>query len=176
VSRLLWITKDELASYSSILADRVAANTDKGITAVAEEIDRVVSSAVDTPSWIAPTPLRRLKLLVDEPVTPDRIVRFRQHHPNLLVGGTGENAIFGPNILADLRVANGVISIAAQACARRRVFGTLIRSDSPMSMVDSCGRMEGLSKTLSHNEHCSRMLAFRFATNRGNSRARLDIA
>ena len=102
------INKEELTCYSPILADRVAANTDRGIVAVAEAIDRVVSLAVDTPSWIAPTPLRRLKMLIDQAVPPDRIAGFLQHYPTLLFGG----GRVGSEVLRDLPVAKGIVRIA----------------------------------------------------------------
>ena len=102
------ITKGELTIFSPILADRLAANTAKGIEAVAHDIIRVVvSSHTDTPSILAPNTTRLFTMLLEENAEASRIIEFIALHPKLLSAvGTGD-LVRRPEVMAKASV-NGM--------------------------------------------------------------------
>jgi TIR domain len=102
------ITKGELTTFSPILADRLAADTAKGIEAVAHDIiTAVVSSHTDTPSILVPNTTRLFTMLLEQNADPSRIVEFIALHPKILSAvGTGD-LVRGPEIIAGVSV-NGL--------------------------------------------------------------------
>jgi TIR domain len=79
------VTKSEVAQYSPILADRLAANTAQGIKSVAEEISQVVFSPdSDSPSATAPTIGRRFIEIFEHATDPVVIKDFLKAHPAIL--------------------------------------------------------------------------------------------
>jgi len=97
------IDKQTLASYSPILADRLASTTDRGISAVAADIVQVVlDPASGSPAVDAPTLARRFINLLDSDPEPLAIREFLEAHREIQVRAVG-----GYSDDSEVRVALG---------------------------------------------------------------------
>jgi hypothetical protein len=79
------ITKAELASYSPILADRLAVDTSQGIAEAAKAIiEVVISPGSDSPALRLPSAARLLLNLLEQNPTREKIIDFLVYHPKLV--------------------------------------------------------------------------------------------
>jgi TIR domain len=79
------VDRAALTKYSPILADRLAGDTANGIPFVATQIiDVVTDPGSETPSDIAPTPLRLLIELLDREPTRSDVVEFLTLYPGIV--------------------------------------------------------------------------------------------
>jgi hypothetical protein len=88
------LDRDTLASYSPMLADRLAGNTARGVASVAADIVRiVVDPRSNSPASESPTLARRLIEILD--ATDDRMTlrRFLRAHPDIVARAAGGSSI-----------------------------------------------------------------------------------
>ena len=79
------ITKHRISQYAPILADRIAANTQDGISSVAADIvDAVLYRADDSPSTLFPNLTRQLVLLVGRDYPSPALTDFLSVHEGIL--------------------------------------------------------------------------------------------
>jgi Leucine-rich repeat (LRR) protein len=84
------ISKEVLTRYSPILSDRLAANTQDGIPAVASQIiDVVMYRAADTPSSFFPNLTHRFVQLIRDTASPADVRDFLIQHPRIIVQALG---------------------------------------------------------------------------------------
>ncbi len=84
------VTKSELAQYSPILADRLAASTAQGIKSVAEAISKVVfSPESNSPSATTPTIGRRFIEISEHTTDLPVIKEFLKAHPAIIQNAVG---------------------------------------------------------------------------------------
>ncbi len=83
------ISKEQLAQHSPILADRLAADTSRGIASVASEIVDVIVYQSNSPATTSPTLARMfVKLLQAGPIAED-IAEFLRYHRKILTSAFG---------------------------------------------------------------------------------------
>jgi hypothetical protein len=117
------IDKATLTQYSPILADRTAANTAQGITAVASQILQVVLHPdSQSPATVAPTIGRRLIELLDRSTNTTDIKHFLSFHQEIIARA------FGGDNKTIFKWSPGLGSITPDLC-----IGSLIATTSRRS-------------------------------------------
>jgi hypothetical protein len=116
------ITKTELASYSPMLADRLAVSTSDGIDKTARAIlDVVLSPGSGSPSLLSPTRARCLNALLDRKAAVDEIVGFLSAHPAIVKHSIPMTPMLDDLVLTDVVFEQALVPFVV-------VCGTMART------------------------------------------------
>ena len=114
------VTKDALASYSPMLADRLAASTENGVAEVAASIVATITDpASRSPAVEAPTLAGRLLSILEGALQPNTVRDFLLAHPRVLGQALGA---YGRR--QDIRGAIRVGSFEFDLCVRLETGAT----------------------------------------------------
>jgi hypothetical protein len=118
------ITKSILAAHSPILADRVAADTSRGIPSVAFElISAILDPNSGSPSVASPGLARRISVYLDGTHKLSEVTGFLRAHPDIIRTAVGSDADASLTWKSDLQASADEISLAPDAA-----IGTLWRT------------------------------------------------
>ena len=125
------ITKSELAKYSPVLADRLAANTSEGIDNVCRAIlDVVLAPDAGSPSLLSPSRVRCLSALLDRNAGLSEIVDFLSAHPAIILQSIPMTPLmFQDFVLADVAFRQATVPFII-------VCGTMARTFPGVVLVD----------------------------------------